>query len=109
MSLVLCELSQLVTGFTYCYENEMSHWCNKSPPVLNELGPAFKRVYNLLQSFVKLIKDFESIRDSYTHLSRDTKINIQRSVKTKKASLGKYSFLCSIILIIRMALVGTVS
>ena len=55
MSLVLCELSQLVVGFTYCYENEMSHWCNKSPPVLNELGPAFKRVYNLLQTFVKVI------------------------------------------------------
>jgi hypothetical protein len=54
MSLVLSELSQLVVGFTYCYENEMSHWCNKSPPVLNELGPAFKRVYSLLQSFVKV-------------------------------------------------------
>ncbi|XP_061187859.1 HAUS augmin-like complex subunit 7 [Saccostrea echinata] len=88
MSLVLSELSQLVTGFTYCYENEMSHWCNKSPPVLNELGPAFKRVYNLLQTFVKLLKDFESIRDSYTHLSRDTKLNIKKSVTTKKASLA---------------------
>lgn len=54
MSLVLSELSQLVVGFTYCYENEMSHWCNKSPPILNELGPAFKRVYNSLQSFVKV-------------------------------------------------------
>nr|XP_022300647.1 HAUS augmin-like complex subunit 7 [Crassostrea virginica] len=87
MSLVLCELSQLVVGFTYCYENEMSHWCNKSPPVLNELGPAFKRVYNLLQTFVKLLKDFESIRESYTHLSRDTKQKIKESTHSK-SSLG---------------------
>jgi len=52
VSLVLSELSQLMTGFTYCYENEMRHWCNKSPPTLTQLGPAFKRVHRLLQQFV---------------------------------------------------------
>ncbi|XP_065938725.1 HAUS augmin-like complex subunit 7 [Magallana gigas] len=88
MSLVLSELSQLVVGFTYCYENEMSHWCNKTPPILNELGPAFKRVYNLLQTFIKLLTDFESIRESYTHLSRDTKQKIKESTSVKKSSLG---------------------
>ncbi|XP_056001071.1 uncharacterized protein LOC125655001 isoform X1 [Ostrea edulis] len=90
MSLVLSELSQLVVGFTYCYENEMSHWCNKSPPILNELGPAFKRVYNSLQSFVKLLKDFESIRESYTHLNRDTNSKIKQLTSSQKSSLGKY-------------------
>lgn len=55
VSLVLSELSQLVTGFTYCYENEMSHWCNKSPPNLTQLGPAFKRVHKLLQQFIQVV------------------------------------------------------
>lgn len=70
MSLVLSELSQLVVGFTYCYENEMSHWCNKTPPILNELGPAFKRVYNLLQTFIKVndVKFIEKLQCENTKI-----------------------------------------
>ncbi|KAL3853254.1 hypothetical protein ACJMK2_016809 [Sinanodonta woodiana] len=71
LSLVLSELSQLVTGFSYCYENEMSHWCNKMPPTLTQLGPAFKRVHNLLQQFVQLLQSLKSIRNCYTNLSRE--------------------------------------
>ena len=55
ISLVLSELAQLVTGLTYCFENEMKHWCNRSPPALTQLGPAFKRVHRLLQQFVQVI------------------------------------------------------
>ncbi|XP_060582550.1 HAUS augmin-like complex subunit 7 [Ruditapes philippinarum] len=72
ISLVVSELSQLVTGFTYCYENEMKHWCNKSPPNLTQLGPAFKRVHRLLQQFVQLLQNLRAIRASYTALNRDT-------------------------------------
>ncbi|KAL4225877.1 HAUS augmin-like complex subunit 7 [Mactra antiquata] len=74
ISLVLSELSQLVTGFTYCYENEMSHWCNKSPPKLTQLGPAFKRVHRLLQQFVQLLHNLQAIRSSYSSLNRDSQI-----------------------------------
>ena len=57
LRLVLSELSQLVTGFSYCFENEMRPWCNKPPPSFNQLGPAFKRVHTMLQQFsmVKLL------------------------------------------------------
>ena len=48
----LSDMSQLIVSFSYCFENEMRHWCNKTPPVLTDLGVAFKRVYNLLQQFV---------------------------------------------------------
>jgi HAUS augmin-like complex subunit 7 len=54
IGVVLTELTQLVTNFSYCYENEMSLWCNKSPPILSDLGTAFKRVHNpLLPSIIK--------------------------------------------------------
>ncbi|KAH3818709.1 hypothetical protein DPMN_120432 [Dreissena polymorpha] len=56
ISLVLSELSQLTTGFNYCYENEMKQWCNKSPPNLTQLGAAFKRVHRLLQQLIQVIK-----------------------------------------------------
>ena len=52
LKLVLSELSQLVVGFSYCFENEMRQWCNKTPPTLTELGPAFKRTHTLLQQFI---------------------------------------------------------
>ena len=54
LSLVLSELSQLITGFTYSYENEMHHWCNKNPPALTQLGPTFKRVHRLLQQLLEV-------------------------------------------------------
>ena len=56
MRLVLSELSQLVVGFSYCFENEMRPWCNKTAPQLTELGPAVKRVHSLLQQFTKVSK-----------------------------------------------------
>ena len=51
LKLVLSELSQLVLGFSYCFENEMRAWCNKRQPQLTDLGSAFKRVHNMLQQF----------------------------------------------------------
>lgn len=83
MQLVLTELTQLVTNFSYCYENEMSLWCNKSPPILSELGTAFKRVHNLLQQFVSLLNGFQSIRHSYSNLS------CEASSKLKKSGMRK--------------------
>ena len=51
LKLVLSELAQLVTSFSYCFENEVRQWCNKAPPTLTQLGPAFKRVESQLQQF----------------------------------------------------------
>lgn len=55
LDIVLRELCQLVLSFTYCYENEMQPWCHQSQPDFLQLGPAFKRVYNLLQQFAQVI------------------------------------------------------
>ena len=51
LKLVLCEMTQLVMGFAACFETELKQWCNKEPPKLGELGPAFKRVHGLLSQF----------------------------------------------------------
>lgn len=83
MSLVLSELSQLITGFTFCYENEMHHWCNKSPPALTQLGPTFKRVHRLLQQFIELFKSLKTIRSSYTSLGRDASERIGEVVNSQ--------------------------
>ncbi|XP_069141525.1 HAUS augmin-like complex subunit 7 [Argopecten irradians] len=82
MQLVLSELSQLEVGFSYCYENEMCHWCNRTPPTLNQLGPAFKRVHTLLLQFVNLLEGFKSIRLSYTNLSRDSTKHLKSLVSS---------------------------
>lgn len=91
MQLVLSELSQLVVGFSYSYESEMSHWCNKTPPSLTQLGPVFKRVHNLLQQFVNLLNSYRTIRTSYTNLSRDTGDKIHDIISTKKTELDLVS------------------
>ncbi|KAL5014850.1 hypothetical protein ScPMuIL_009120 [Solemya velum] len=85
LQLGLSELSQLVVGFSYCYENEMCHWCNKTPPILTQLGQAFKRVHTLFQQFSQLLKDFQSIRASYTSLSRDATDRICKFTMDKRA------------------------
>ena len=54
LRLILSELSQLITTFSYCFENELVAWCNKPTPILNDFGPAFKKVYILLQQFTKV-------------------------------------------------------
>ncbi|KAI0222381.1 hypothetical protein LSAT2_026392 [Lamellibrachia satsuma] len=68
LRLVLTELSQLITSFSYCFENELVAWCNKPTPVLNDLGPAFKKVYILLQQFTKLTDGLGTIRQSHNKL-----------------------------------------
>ncbi|KAK2194237.1 hypothetical protein NP493_1g04033 [Ridgeia piscesae] len=77
LRLVLSELSQLITSFSYCFENELVAWCNKPSPVLNDLGPAFKKVHILLQQFTKacvrpflklLTEGLSTIRQSHDKL-----------------------------------------
>ncbi|XP_052081435.1 HAUS augmin-like complex subunit 7 [Mytilus californianus] len=85
LQLVLTELTHLVTNFSYLYENEMCLWCNKSPPFLSDLGTAFKRVHNLLQQFVAMLKGFQSIRHSYSNLSQEASMKLKRSgMKSQK-------------------------
>ena len=88
MSLVLSELHQLVTSFSYCYENEMYHWCNKTAPDLSQLGPTFKRVHTLLQQFVNLLDGFKSIRSSYTNLTRDAEKRVKHIMSKNKQVTG---------------------
>lgn len=83
LSLVLSELSQLITGFTYCYENEMHHWCNKNPPALTELGPTFKRVHRLLQQLVEvsvyiLTQRYRKILDPFLNELLHEKIHLYK-------------------------------
>ncbi|XP_013410203.1 uncharacterized protein LOC106173581 [Lingula anatina] len=72
LRLVLSELSQLVVGFSYVFENEMRQWCNKTPPSLTELGPAFKRVHTMLQQFTALLQGLSTIRSSYTTVCEES-------------------------------------
>ncbi|XP_038054344.1 HAUS augmin-like complex subunit 7 [Patiria miniata] len=65
LKLVLSELAQLVTSFSYCFESEMRQWCNKTPPQLTDLGPAVKRVHSLLQQFSVLLDGLKGIQTSY--------------------------------------------
>ncbi|KAJ8047743.1 HAUS augmin-like complex subunit 7 [Holothuria leucospilota] len=69
LKLVLSELAQLITSFTHTFETEIRPWCNKNPPRLTPLGPASKRVHNLLSQFLQLLKDLKSVRTSFKHLS----------------------------------------
>ncbi|KAK3103461.1 hypothetical protein FSP39_019433 [Pinctada imbricata] len=81
LSLTLSEMSQLLTGFSYCFENDMRQWCNKTPPDLTQLGPAFKRVHQSFPTFLKLLKDYETIRSSYTKVDRDASKSYQSAVQ----------------------------
>ncbi|XP_071479115.1 HAUS augmin-like complex subunit 7 [Diadema antillarum] len=65
MKLILTELVQLVTNFTFSFESEMRQWCDKAPPRLTQLGPAVKRVHTLLQQFTSLLSSLRSMHASY--------------------------------------------
>jgi HAUS augmin-like complex subunit 7 len=61
LELVVGELCQLAVNFTYCFENEFQPWCDKSPPMLSQLGPAVKRVHSLLQHFAQVKKNVSKL------------------------------------------------
>ncbi|XP_022110069.1 HAUS augmin-like complex subunit 7 [Acanthaster planci] len=83
LKLVLSELAQLVTSFSYCFESEMRQWCNKTPPRLTDLGPAVKRVYSLLQQFTTLLDSLRSIQTSYIGVC-DTGQHSKGDTETKR-------------------------
>ncbi|XP_035676343.1 HAUS augmin-like complex subunit 7 [Branchiostoma floridae] len=72
LGLVLSELEQLLTGFSYCYEQELRSWCNRTPPTLSELGPAFKRVHSLLTNFTQLLTSLDTLKTSYSSICQGT-------------------------------------
>ncbi|XP_031552030.1 uncharacterized protein LOC116289272 [Actinia tenebrosa] len=88
LNLALTTMSQVVTGFLYCYESEMKPWSNRSQPNLSELGPAFERVYSLLEKFLHLLEGFSSIKSSHTSMCDKTKTQLQN---TKDGSLAPMS------------------
>ncbi|KAI8479424.1 HAUS augmin-like complex subunit 7 [Branchiostoma belcheri] len=72
LGLVLSELAQLLTGFSYCYEQELRPWCNRAPPVLSELGPAFRRVHSLLTHLTQLLGSLDKLKTSYRSICQGT-------------------------------------
>ncbi|XP_071961083.1 HAUS augmin-like complex subunit 7 [Antedon mediterranea] len=68
MKLILSELAQLITSFSYSFENEMRQWCNKAPPKLTQLGPTFKDVHSSLQQFSVILQGLATVRSSFTNL-----------------------------------------
>ncbi|XP_002734645.1 HAUS augmin-like complex subunit 7 [Saccoglossus kowalevskii] len=71
--LVSSELAQLVTGFTFTFENEMRPWCGRSPPILSDIGVSFKRVYTLLQNFMQTLQSFSMIKTSVNSILKSQK------------------------------------
>ncbi|XP_033114702.1 HAUS augmin-like complex subunit 7 [Anneissia japonica] len=68
MKLILSELAQLITSFSYSFENEMRQWCNKTPPKLTQLGPTFKAVHSSLQQFSMILQGLATVRGSFSNL-----------------------------------------
>ncbi|XP_046335158.2 uncharacterized protein LOC124117372 [Haliotis rufescens] len=102
LTVVLSELSQLTVSFTYCYENEMRHWCNKSPPSLTGLGKAFKRVHTILHQFHQLLSSISQIRITYTQLGQestdaDTDNKVDNLVSAGQSARDKFQEYISIL------------
>ncbi|KAK7102248.1 HAUS augmin-like complex subunit 7 [Littorina saxatilis] len=91
LALVLGELSQLVLSFTYCFENEMQPWCDKSMPVLSQLGPAFKRVHHLTTEFSELLQGLHQIHQSHQHLTEGARGHAKAVNNTHSAMLVEAS------------------
>ncbi|XP_064633205.1 HAUS augmin-like complex subunit 7 isoform X2 [Lineus longissimus] len=91
LKLLLSELSQLVTGFSYCFENEMHHWCNKSAPQLSQLGPAFKRVCGLLQIFTSVLQSLSTVRGGYVAMCGKTRDALKNMPTEKSNNLANIS------------------
>ncbi|XP_048582265.1 HAUS augmin-like complex subunit 7 isoform X2 [Nematostella vectensis] len=89
LELTLSTLSQQVAGFVHCYESEMRPWCSRSQPVLSELGPAFKRVYTLLQKLVHLLGSLELVKKSHESICGETKSRLE---EVKASGLCKSIF-----------------
>jgi hypothetical protein len=51
MRLLLSGLSQLMTSFACCYDNELRHWCQVTPPDTTQLAAHTRRVHSLLTHF----------------------------------------------------------
>jgi len=58
--LALSEFDQLVTSFSYCYDNELRPWCGSAttPAIHSALGPTLKHVHTPLQQFVSVRMHF---------------------------------------------------
>ncbi|XP_072026634.1 HAUS augmin-like complex subunit 7 [Amphiura filiformis] len=91
MKLVLSEMAQLVTSFSYCFENEIRQWCNKTPPTLTQLGPAFNRVDSQLQQFNMLIQGIHTIRSSYTSVCSNQSKSLTDENTLTEDNLGAIS------------------
>ena len=54
--LALSEFDQLLTSFSYCYDNELRPWCGSvsTPAVRSTLGPTLKHVHAPLEQLVNV-------------------------------------------------------
>ncbi|BFZ09070.1 hypothetical protein BsWGS_12109 [Bradybaena similaris] len=74
LATVLKELHQLADGFIHCYENQVSQWCNRTPPELSDLGLMFNRVHICLQKFVQLLENLDKVRQVHSKLNKTVKM-----------------------------------
>ncbi|XP_071805921.1 HAUS augmin-like complex subunit 7 isoform X1 [Asterias amurensis] len=104
LKLVLSELAQLVTSFSYCFESEMRQWCNKTPPKLAGLGPAIKRVHSLQAQFSTVMEGLKCIQTSYTsvcsignkRMNKTESTRIDNLVSVSQATLESFQECVSI-------------
>ena len=100
LELILGELSQLVLSFTYCFENDMLPWCNKAPPSISGLGPAFRRVHTLTADFSKA-----SLRKNYRkHVSMLMKHLWHYTAKSKISQFTDFSLSFDLVLTVLLML-----
>lgn len=78
VKLVLSEFDQLITSFSCCYDNDMRHWCAKTPPQLSQIGPCFKRVHSSLQKFLLMTSGIQTTKTSFRVLCTDMRQNVIR-------------------------------
>ncbi|RUS87999.1 hypothetical protein EGW08_004277 [Elysia chlorotica] len=70
LSRALRDLNQMCRGFSQCYQTSMDQWCQRPPPQLSQLGPAFHRVHGQLARFTKLLEDLGAVRQLNSDLTR---------------------------------------
>ncbi|KAK3754475.1 hypothetical protein QZH41_018990, partial [Actinostola sp. cb2023] len=91
LNLALTTMSQVVTSFIHCYESEMKSWCYRSQPKLSELGPAFQRVYSLLEKYSLLMESLCSIKLSYGNIRNNTGTRLQKLKDHTLAPMSKHT------------------
>lgn len=55
LRLILSELQQMIVNFSYCYENHIEPWCDRTQPPLSKLGHKITSIQRMLHHFTTVI------------------------------------------------------